>query len=81
MMNATWKAAINYAIKRKSGRCVSLQEIYSEMRRSPLVTADHLEPWKPGGQPKYECWIRRCLTELNRSGEVTRVGRALYTAR
>lgn len=81
MANETWNDAVADAIRNKGGQNVSLQEIYSEMRRNQIVTDSHLEPWKPGGQPKYECWIRRSLTNLERDGTIRRVGRALYSIR
>lgn len=51
MANETWNEAVAKAIQKKGGRNVSLQEIYSEMKRNSLVTVAHLQPWKSGGQP------------------------------
>ena len=76
-MPETWNEEILQIVRAKNG-VISVQEIYSEMVLLPLVTPYHREPWKKGGQPRYQCTIRRCLTTLCRRGEVRRVGHGLY---
>lgn len=75
----TWESAILEAIRRLGGRNVALQDIYVEMRKSPVVTSRHLNEWATHGQPRYECWIRRCLTTLIRKRAVVRVATATYS--
>ncbi len=75
----SWKEAIIKKIKQKKRPSVSLQEIYHLMETHPLVTPYHRKPWKQGGQPRYECWIRQYLTKLIRENRVKRVGKAQYT--
>ena len=78
MAEATWKHAILRTVAEASESPVPLAAIYTAMKAHPLVTSEHLQPWKPGRQPKYQCWIRRYLTTLVREGELTRVGKARY---
>ena len=73
-----WKEAIIEVMRKRSGREWPLQSIYGAMERHPLVTTHHEEPWKAGKQPRYQCWIRRYLTDLWREGRVERVRRAVY---
>lgn len=65
-MPSRWETAILDAVQRIGGKSVTLQEIYREMEGRQLVTPYHLQPWKDGGQPRYQCWIRRCITNLGR---------------
>ena len=73
-----WSAAILEIVEPHAGCAISLQDIYAQMRTLPLVTSYHLQPWRSGGQPRYQCWIRRCLTDLVRAGKVRRTGTAIY---
>lgn len=57
----TWADATVETLKKLGSSRVSLRQIYRVMRSHELVTAYHLEPWKLGGQPRYECWIRGAL--------------------
>lgn len=79
-MSDGWREEI-LGIVRGHGGEVSLQEIYLRMETSPLVTAFHREPWCPGGQPRYQCQIRRRLTDLVRTGDVIRVRTGVYKAK
>ena len=45
----------------------------------PLVTPYHKEPWKPGGQPRYETWIISILAKLRKEGKITLVERGVYS--
>ena len=78
-MPETWDEAILRIVRARAGE-ISLQEIYQEMVLHPLVTPYHRDPWKKGGQPRYQCATRRRLTTLCRRGEVRRVGHGLYTS-
>ena len=78
-MSETWNEAILRIVRARAG-VISLQEIYQEMEPLPLVTPYHREPWKKGGQPRYQCAARRRLTTLCRRGEVRRVDHGLYTS-
>ena len=78
-MPETWDEAILRIVRARAGN-ISLQEIYQEMVLHPLVTPYHRDPWKPGGQPRYQCATRSRLTPLCRRGEVRRVGQGLYTS-
>jgi len=73
-----WKEAISKIIKRADKRVINLQDIYAEMKHHAVVTAYHMEPWSPGLQTRYQCWIRRCLTDLVREGRISRVSRGIY---
>ena len=74
-----WQEAIIQIMRDLGGEEIQLQEIYRGMRGHPIVTSDHLNPWKPGGQPKYQCWIRRYLTDLVREDVVKRTGTGVYS--
>ena len=76
-----WKEVIFNKIKQRKGAPVALKEIYQLMKTHTLVTPYHLKPWRLGGQPRYECWIRRCLTSLIRENRVKRISRALYASK
>ena len=76
-MTSSWEIAL-VEILRANGKEMPLREIYDKMRQTNLVTSQYLIHWKPGGQPKYQCWIRRYLTNLAQRGEVQRVGRGIY---
>ncbi len=78
-MNTDWKSEIIKAVSRCGGINVPLSEIYREMINIPIVTDRHLQPWKGGGQPRYQCWIRRCLTDLVREGLIIRPNRGKYS--
>jgi len=73
-----WNEVIFRIIEESNSPTVELHEIYHVMKTHPLVTPYHRQPWKNGGQPRYECWTRRCLTSLIRAGRIRRVARALY---
>jgi len=74
-----WEKAIIEAIRSRGGKGIHLQDIYKEMVHHPLVTHYHKEPWKPGGQPRYQNQIRRRLTSLKRKGTVVRIVRGIYS--
>jgi hypothetical protein len=76
-----WKDAILEVIKTCGQDSISLQQIYSIMKNHPLVTEYHLEPWREGGQPRYQCWIREYLTFLIREKKICRISRGIYTLR
>lgn len=73
-----WKEALVRTLREHGGRQMTLAEIYQEMVDHPLVTLRHHEPWTVGNQPRYQCWIRRYLTDLVREGVVERVRRGTY---
>jgi len=81
MPDQTWNNAVITALRRAGGSEVPLEQIYSLVRRTSLVTPEHLQPRKSGGQPKYQCWVRRCLTNLTKAGIVRRVDRGTYSLR
>ena len=74
-----WDNAIYGIIKKSKNHFILLNDIYEQMKIHPLVTPYHREPWKPGGQPRYQCWVRRRLTSLTRKNMITRVARASYS--
>ena len=76
-MPETWDEAVKNIVV-DHGDAISLQGICSVMLHHPLVTPHHREAWRLGKQPRYECWIRRSLTNLVRQGDVRRVSRGLY---
>jgi hypothetical protein len=51
----SWKGKIYKIIENAGGKPVSLQTIYSQIKENPICTANHMESWEKGGQPKYEC--------------------------
>lgn len=73
-----WNETIFEIIKDSNNSNINLKEIYQIMETHRLVTEYHRQPWRPGGQPRYECWIRRCLTNLIHKNRIKRVSRALY---
>jgi hypothetical protein len=74
-----WKEAIIDCMKELGGKIIVLRDIYSKMLTRSLVTEYHKQPWRPGGQPRYQCWIRRRLTDLTREHKVKKVTRATYS--
>ncbi len=71
----TWDTAILSAL---SSEPKPLREIYREVAESPIVSAYHSEPWQPGLQPRFQCWIRSRLAQLKQLGLVKQTGRARY---
>jgi hypothetical protein len=83
-MGKSWKEVALEAVLTLGGRSVRLQDIYREVERNSIVTAYHKQPWRPGGQPRFECWTRRVLSDLVREGKLThvkRIGDGLYSSR
>lgn len=74
-----WKEAVEAAIRHDGRPVVPLHSIYEAVAGSSLVTPCHLEPWRPGKQPRYQCAIRRTLSTLVVEGRVVRVGRGEYS--
>lgn len=77
MVKEDWDSTIHEIIK-QARTTISLNEIYKAIETHSIVTHYHRQPWKPGGQPRYQCWTRRCLTNLISKKSIKRVGRALY---
>lgn len=77
---STWDQLVLQLVDEKSEE-ITLQELYKAIVTHPLVTPYHQEPWKPGRQPRYQCWARRCLSNLVRRGVVRRVGKGIYASR
>lgn len=78
-MSRTWKNLILDIVDSLDGRSVSLQEIYRRVSDNPIVTDYHREPWSSGGQPRFECWTRRALTDLVREGKLKRITTGMYS--
>lgn len=74
----TWNRAILAVMQTTPNKGWRLHEIYTGVGSHPVVTARHLQPWRSGGQPRYECWVRRCLTNLVSAGVVDRIRPAVY---
>ena len=74
-----WQNEILKVIQKHRSVPMSLSEIYREMSTCSLVTDYHKEPWTSGGQPRYQCWIRKYLTSLVRKDSVRRTGRGTYS--
>lgn len=72
------KDAILEVIRQRNGREITLQEIYREIILLPIVKARDKEPWKPGGQPRYQNYVRRRLTDLVREKLINRPGKGVY---
>ena len=75
----TWKEVVLGGLQVEGGVSVALDAIYGHVAAAELVTTYHLDPWRPGGQPRFQCWTRRALTDLVREGQVVRVGRGMYS--
>ena len=73
-----WKGEIISIMSANRGLEMPLSNIYNEIEGSPLVTCYLREPWKPGGQPRYQCWVRRYLTGLVNEGRIKRLRRGVY---
>ena len=78
MTDKSWKDVVFEVIQKRKGREIKLQKIYHEMLGHPLITAFHMQPWKTGKQPKYQCWIRRVLTDLVKEGSISRPRKGVY---
>ncbi len=74
----SWKDEIISIMHKNSGHEMSLSDIYNKIKRSRLATCYHLKPWKPGGQPRYQCWVRRALTDLVNERKIKRLRRGVY---
>lgn len=74
----TWKSEIYNILCSKGGQPITLKQIYEKIKTSPLVTSEHLKAWDGIHQPKYECWVRRCLTDLVRENKIKRIDRGVY---
>lgn len=74
----TWKEAILQLLRQEIGKQITLQDIYLKFSHHPLVTDQHVKPWRPGLQPKYHCWIRRYLSTLVNEGKIKRTKKATY---
>lgn len=77
----TWNHVILAAMRTAPKKAWHLQEIYGGVGGHPIVTVHHLKAWRAGGQPRYECWVRRCLTNLVGADVVDRVRPAVYRLR
>ena len=78
-MDRSWESAVLERIKKHGGRSVALQDIYACMEVSELITPYHKKPWRFGCQPRYQCWIRRCLTNLVRKDLIERESIGIYS--
>ncbi len=74
-----WKEIVFSIIEAANGEPLSLADIFDALETHPIVTPYHREPWKKGGQPRYECWARRYLTTLVREQRIVRVSRGIYS--
>lgn len=74
-----WKDEIISIISKKTGHEMSLFDIYNEIKKTQLVTDYHLKPWKPSGQPRYQCWTRKYLSTLVKQRRIKRLRRGVYT--
>ena len=78
-MDETWKTVTLNAVISLGGRLVPLQEIYRTVKSNPIVTDYHRQPWRSGGQPRFECWVRRILTDFVREKKLSRVKKGVYS--
>lgn len=74
-----WGEAVFQIIAGAKDKPVSLADIYHALGAHPLVTPYHRQPWTAGGQPRFQCWARRCLTNLVRENRIRRVARGQYS--
>jgi hypothetical protein len=72
----TWEAAILGVMGKRPAHDWTLQEIYAEIARLPLVTPHHRDYW--GSQPNYHHWVRSAIARLKRQHRVRQVARATY---
>ena len=79
--NKLWKSEIVSVMSENKGHEMSLRHIYRKMLQSSLVSDYHLAPWKPGGQPRYQCWIRSLVRRLVNDGTIDHVRRGVYLLR
>lgn len=75
----TQKETIFAIIEASKGNPLSLADIYHALEAHPIVTPYHREPWKKGGQPRFECWARRRLTTLVREKRIKKVASGTYS--
>lgn len=80
-MVESWKEIALQAVVSLGGSNIQLEDIYKEVMHHPRVTPYYRDPWKPGGQPRYQCWIRKELTKLVRDGSLIRVSTGAYSVR
>lgn len=76
-MHETWEEDV-LAIIRGKGGPITVQEIYREIERHPLVKTRHRESW--GGQPNFHHWVRSYLAKLKKRRDIRHIGRGLYVA-
>ncbi len=74
----SWKNEIISIMSENRGLQMSLSDIYTKIEGSRQVTCYHRSPWKLGGQPRYQCWVRRYLTDLVNEGRINRLRRGIY---
>ena len=74
----SWKDEIISIMSENRGLPMYLSDIYTEIEGSRLATRYHRSPWKNGGQPRYQCWVRRYLTDLVNEGRINRLRRGVY---
>lgn len=74
----TWKEAVLQVIQERNGREITLNEIYEGVKILPVMRVFHEDPWQPGKQPKYECWVRSVLAKLKQERLVTHVSKGIY---
>lgn len=74
----SWKDEIISIMSENRGIGMPLSDIYSKIEGSRFVTCYLRAPWKPGGQPRYQCWVRRYLTDLVNEGRIKRLRRGVY---
>lgn len=70
-----WAEVILKILKKHYPDKVQLQIIYGEIAEHESLRDYDKEPWKKGGQPRYQCWIRENLSRLRKAGLVENVGR------
>ena len=75
LMVSEWKEPILKVLKKHYPDKVQLQVIYREISDYKSLKDYDKEPWKKGGQPRYQCWIREYLDILKKEGLVENIGR------
>lgn len=75
-MSETWEDAILTVLATRPQSTWTLQQIYAEIDKRPIVTERHRKFW--GSQPNFHHWVRSELARLKKNGDVVHVGRAQY---
>jgi Mn-dependent DtxR family transcriptional regulator len=77
-LDPAWDEAILHVLREYHPNAVSLQTIYSEMKKYRKLREEDLELTR-WGEPRYQHVVRAALHNLLEGGYVKRICRGMYT--